>query len=67
MKLTTGQRGNLPTKDFAGPNRSFPVENPTHAREAISGATQSVNVGNITPQQAAAIKAKARQVLGKGK
>lgn len=35
-RLTARQRRALPAKDFAGPDRSFPVENKPHAIAAKS-------------------------------
>lgn len=35
-KLTGKERGNLPAKDFAGPKRSFPIPNASHARNALA-------------------------------
>jgi len=64
-KLSQIARGKLSNSQFAGPNRSFPVNDPTHARLAISGATRAQNAGNISAGQAAAIKAKARAKLRK--
>jgi hypothetical protein len=63
-KLTTAARKSLPGKEFAGPGRSFPVQDATHARMAISGATRSMHAGNISASEAARIKAKARAKLG---
>jgi hypothetical protein len=54
----------MPSKDFAGPARSFPVSDPTHARLAISGATRSERAGNISSSEEETIKAKARAKLG---
>lgn len=34
-KLTKKQRDSIPTKYFAGPNRSFPVEDKGHVRSAL--------------------------------
>lgn len=34
-KLSAGKRKKLPAKDFAGPHRSFPIEDKKHARAAI--------------------------------
>ncbi len=65
-KLTTKARKAMPKKDFAGPGKSFPVSDKTHARMAISGATRSERAGNISPSTAAKVKSKARAVL-KGK
>jgi hypothetical protein len=53
-------------KDFAGPRKSFPISDPTHARLAISGATRSERAGNISPSEEDAIKAKARAKLDGG-
>ena len=63
-KLSSSQRKALPKSDFAGPGRSFPVADKTHARLAISGATRSYNAGNISKSTENAIKAKARRKLG---
>lgn len=39
-KLTAATRNALPDSAFAGPNRSFPVEDPSHARNALARASQ---------------------------
>lgn len=39
-KLTTAERNKLPDSDFAGPNRSYPVEDKAHARNAKSRVSQ---------------------------
>lgn len=65
-KLTTKARKKLPAKDFAGPGRSYPVNNRSHAANAKARATQMVNKGKLSPAAAAKIKAKANKVL-KGK
>lgn len=65
-KLTTKQRKKIPAKKFAGPGKSYPVEDKAHARAAIQDAPKGVKAGNITPMQEAMIDAKARKVL-KGK
>lgn len=65
-KLTLGTRNGLPKSDFGLPERkAFPMPDKSHAKSALSGASRSMNVGNITPSQAAAIKAKAKSILGK--
>jgi hypothetical protein len=63
-KLSAGRRKAMPKSEFAGPGRSFPINDPTHARMAISGATRSERAGNISPSTEASIKAKARAKLG---
>jgi hypothetical protein len=35
-KLKAASRNKLPGKDFAGPDRSYPVEDKAHARAALS-------------------------------
>lgn len=35
-KLTTAERNALPASDFAGPDRSYPVNDANHARAALS-------------------------------
>lgn len=64
-KLTAGKRAKMPAKSFAGPNKSFPVNDPTHQRLAISGATRAYNAGNISKGTEQRIKSKARGLLGK--
>lgn len=39
-KLTTAARNALPNSAFAGPNRSYPVNDPSHARNALSRVSQ---------------------------
>lgn len=63
-RLTAGRRARMPKSSFAGPGRSFPINDPLHARLAISGATRAQNAGNISTSTAASIKAKARDKLG---
>lgn len=65
-KLTTEARKKIPTAEFAGPDRSYPVQDRAHAANAKSRATQQENAGNLAPSTAAHIRAKADRVLGKG-
>jgi hypothetical protein len=64
-KLTTKQRKSLPPSDFAGPGRSYPVEDRAHAANAKARATQAVKAGRMSAAEAAKIKAKANRKLGK--
>jgi len=57
-KLTASKRKALPSKVFAGPNRSFPIQDKAHAKAAILLSKNAPNP--------ASIKAKAEKVL-KGK
>lgn len=63
MKLTIKKRQSLASSDFAGPDRSFPVQDKNHARLAIGGATRSERAGNISESTAESIKSRARKVL----
>jgi hypothetical protein len=40
-KLDTKERKALPGKDFAGPGRSYPINDPNHARNALSRVSQN--------------------------
>lgn len=55
-KLTAKSRNALPASAFAGPDRSYPVENESHARAALSRAAQ-----HASPELQAKIKAKVRR------
>ena len=63
-KLSAADRKRLPGKDFAGPGRSFPVNDKSHARAALSmlGRAKGLSAG-----QKARIKARANAKLGKGR
>jgi len=39
-KLTTSGRKALPAKEFAGPDRSYPIPDASHARNALSRVSQ---------------------------
>ncbi len=64
--LDAAKRKKMPKGEFAGKGRSFPINDPTHARLAISGATRSMRAGNISSSTAASIKVKARAKLKRG-
>lgn len=66
-KLTTKARDKLPKGDFAGPGRSYPVENKAHAANAKARASQMEAKGKLSPSANAKIDAKADKVLKKGK
>lgn len=70
MKLTAKARKKLPGKDFAGPNRSYPVQDKSHAANAKARASQAVNAGRMSKSTESKIDAKANKVLkksGRGK
>lgn len=64
--LTAKGRAALPSKDFAGKGKTFPVENNAHARAALSGASRAEHAGNISKAQESKIDAKADAKLDKG-
>lgn len=66
-KLTNKQRKNLPLSAFAGPGRSYPVNDRAHATAAKSRATQQNEAGNLSDSAKAKIDAKANKVLEKSK
>lgn len=59
-KLTTKARKALPTSAFAGPNRSYPVEDRAHAQNAKARASQFA-----PPALKAKVFARANRILGK--
>lgn len=61
--LKARARNALASSQFAGPNRSYPVPDRTHAANAKARATQQEERGALTAGQANAIRAKADQVL----
>ena len=66
-KLSAAQRKKLPKSSFAGPGRSYPVPDKSHAANAKARASQAVKAGRMSKGEEASIDAKANRVLGKGK
>ena len=65
--LTAKKRNSLKSSTFGLPGqRKYPMPDRSHAANAKARATQQVKKGNLSPSQAAQIRAKANQVL-KGK
>ncbi len=64
-KLTAKTRAKIPTSKFAGPGRSYPVQDKSHAANAKARATQQVSKGNLSPAARAKIVSRANKVLGK--
>lgn len=62
-KLTAKQRKRLPNTVFAGPNRSYPVNDRNHAANAKARASQQYNAGRISKSARDKIDAKADTVL----
>ena len=66
-KLTTKARKALPKSVFAGPDRSYPIPDKSHARNALARASQAVNAGRMSKAEEEKIAAKAHGMLGKKK
>lgn len=62
-ELDTRDRKKLPKKDFAGPGRTYPVEDKPHARNAKARAAQAVKAGRMSKAEEKKIDAKADRVL----
>jgi hypothetical protein len=52
-KLNAAKRNSLPGKDFAVPGRKYPIENASHARNALARVAQ-----HGSPEQKAEVKQK---------
>lgn len=63
--LSTAQRKRMPTKEFAGPDRSYPIPDRTHAANAKARAKQMLDAGKLDRQTYAKIVSKANSVLNK--
>ncbi len=63
--LSAAQRRRIPASKFAGPDRSYPVPDRSHAANAKARAKQQEERGNLSPGQYRRIVAKANRVLGK--
>lgn len=64
-KLTAAARNELPTGKFAGPGRTYPVEDPPHAKAAKSRASEMEHRGVISLSEKNHIDAKADKVLAR--
>jgi hypothetical protein len=62
-KLSSKQRNKLPAKTFAGPGRSFPIPDKSHARAALQDSPKAVKSGKITTAEKGKIDARARAIL----
>lgn len=62
-KLTTKQRNALPDSAFAGPHRSYPVNDASHARAAKSRASEMAGKGKLPMKTKEKIDSKADREL----
>ena len=56
-KLSTADRAALPAKDFAGPDRSYPINDASHGRNALARVEQH-GTPALTTRVKAAVKRK---------
>lgn len=66
-KLTSKERNKLPNSSFAGPDRSYPVNDRSHAGNAKARAQQQFDKGNMSKSELSRIDSKANKVLSKKK
>ena len=62
-KLTAAERRRLSPKSFAGPDRSFPIEDKSHAEAAIRDAPKALHAKHISKSQESHIVREARAKL----
>jgi hypothetical protein len=62
-KLTSKTRKQIPDKDFAGPGRSYPIEDRAHAIDAKARAKQQYKKGRISKATLEQIDSKANKKL----
>jgi hypothetical protein len=62
-KLTTEKRDSVPDRAFAGPGRTYPIEDAAHARDAKARASAEYHRGRLTRAEFDAINASADAVL----
>lgn len=60
--LSAQARRRLPPNAFAGPNRSYPVEDKAHARAALL----LINKGSLDAAEKAKVRARAQAMLKRG-
>ena len=66
-KLTSKARAALPKGKFAGPDKSYPIPDRSHAANAKARASQAVNAGRMSSSEKSKIDAKANTVLKGGR
>lgn len=62
-KLTTAARKRIPSKEFAGPGRSYPIPDKSHARNALARASEEFSRGRLTEEEYKRIRSKAHAKL----
>lgn len=64
-KLTSRKRNNLPASDFAGPDRSYPVNDMSHARNALARVSQ-FGTGDLKARVRAKVRKKFPDIAVEG-
>lgn len=64
-KLTSSKRNELPDSKFAGPNRSYPIEDASHARNALARVSQH-GYPELKAKVRAAVHKKFPNISGEG-
>lgn len=64
-RLTSHERNELPASKFAGPGRSYPIPDRSHAANAKARAKQQYNAGRLSKSQLTKIDAAANHMLRK--
>lgn len=59
--LSAKKRNRLPPSDFAGPSGTYPIQDVSHARNALARAAQQKKAGNLTASAYDAIVAKVKK------
>lgn len=65
-RLTSKSRKKIPTSKFAGPNRTYPVENRNHAEDAKARAAEVYHEGRMSKAEEQQIDRRADAVLHRG-
>jgi hypothetical protein len=63
-KLTTAARKKLPASEFAGPDKSYPIPDRSHAANAKARASEMEHKGTISKATEKKIDARADRRLG---
>ena len=61
--LSTAARKKLKKSQFAGPGRSYPIEDKAHARNALARASAQRNAGRMPESEYETITSRARKKL----
>lgn len=63
--LTSAERKKIPSKEFAGPDRSYPITDADHAVAAKAFSTRAVARGKMSADEKAHIDSMADRMLKK--